>query len=399
LLYPAFRNVDATLEESSLASGATRWQTTVRVTLPLLAPALLATAALSIVVGMESFETEQLLGVPAGIFVFTTRIYDFLYNQRSSEFGPASALSMVLVALTLLLVIIQRRILAGRSYTSVSGRGYQPRPTDLGPWRWLTFGIVVGYFIVFGVAPIVVLILTSFMQVSGFFTPELLTTRVWSKVLASPTLVTSIQNTLFVGVSAATAGVVLAALASYVITRMRWAGRSTMDTLVWLPIAVPGLVLALGFLWAYVGLPIYGTIWMLVLAYMVRGLPTSSRFFTSTMVQISAELEEASRVHGATWLQTFIRVWQPLLRPALVSAWVFLFVIAVRSLDAALLLTGPSSEVLSVSIFQQASRGDGSAASALAIIQTGIISIAYLLVRPFMRSSEAEKTVGGAPPR
>jgi iron(III) transport system permease protein len=385
LIYPAFRNMDATLEESSLASGATRWQTTLRVTLPLLAPALLATAALSTVVGMESFETEQLLGVPAGIFVFTTRIYDFLYNQQSSEFGPASALSMVLVALTLLLVILQRRILAGRSYTSVTGRGYQPNPTDLGPWRWLTFSLVVGYFVVFGVAPIIVLLLTSFMQVSGFFTPELLTTRVWTKVLSSTTLTSSIQNTVLIGVFAATIGVVIAALAAYLITRFRWGGRPAMDTLVWLPIAVPGLVLALGFLWAYVGLPIYGTVWILVLAYVVRGLPTSSRFFTSTMVQISAELEEASRVHGATWLQTFFRVWQPLLRPALVGAWIFLFVIAVRSLDAALLLTGPTTEVLSVSIFQQASRGDGSAASALAIIQTGIISIAYLLVRPLLR--------------
>ncbi len=244
---------------------------------------------------------------------------------------------------------------------------------------------MVGYFIVFGVAPIVVLLLTSFMQVSGFFTPELLTTRVWTKVLSSTTLTSSIQNTVLIGVSAATFGVVIAALASYLITRFRWGGRPAMDTLVWLPIAVPGLVLALGFLWAYVGLPIYGTIWILVLAYIVRGLPTSSRFFTSTMVQISAELEEASRVHGATWLQTFLRVWLPLLRPALVGAWIFLFVIAVRSLDAALLLTGPSTEVLSVSIFQQASRGDGSAASALAIIQTGIISIAYLLVRPLLR--------------
>jgi iron(III) transport system permease protein len=303
---------------------------------------------------------------------------------------------MVLVAITLCLVVLQRRVLAGRAYTSVTGRSYQPTPTDLGPWRWLTFGLVAAYFLVFGVAPILVLLITSFMQVSGFFAPELLTLRVWAKVLTSTSLVTSIQNTVLVGVSAATLGVVLAALASYLITRLQWSGRPTMDTLVWLPIAVPGLVLALGLLWAYVGLPIYGTIWILVLAYVIRGLPTSSRFFTSTMVQISAELEEASRVHGATWLQTFLRIWQPLLRPALAGAWIFLFVIAVRALDAALLLTGPSSEVLSVSIFQQASRGDGSAASALAIIQTGIILIAYLLIRPLIRPSAAEDGASGS---
>lgn len=390
LLSPAFRNLDASLEESSEASGASRWTTMRRVTLPLLAPALLSAAALSTVVAMESFETEQLLGVPAGIFVFTTKIYEFIYFESRSQYGPAAALSMVLMAITLILILLQRNVLAGRTFTTVTGKGYRPRPMDLGPWRWVTFSIVVGYVVIFGFMPFLILLATSFMEVSGFLRVDLFTTKNWVKALNTPQLVSSIQNTILVGLATATIGVIVVAIASYLITRFRWGGKALMDVMVWLPIAVPGLVLALGFLWAGVGLPIYGTIWILVLAYVIRGLPTSSRFFTSTMVQIGAELEEASRVHGAGWTTTFVRIWRPLLMPALVGAWIYLFVIAVRALDSALLLTGPGSEVLSVSIFQQTSRGDSAVAAALAWIQTGIILVAYLATRLIRKRYELQ---------
>jgi iron(III) transport system permease protein len=180
-------------------------------------------------------------------------------------------------------------------------------------------------------------------------------------------------------------------LAAYTVARLRWSGRALMDTMLWLPIAIPGMVLALGFLWAFVGLPIYKTLWVLVLAFLIRGLPTSSRFFTSTMVQVGVELEEAARVHGASWLTTALRIWRPILQPAILGAWIYIFVIAVRTLDSALLLTGPGSEVLSVSIFQQASRGDNVVASALAIVQVGIVLLAYLLTRLLARRQLASQ--------
>jgi iron(III) transport system permease protein len=170
----------------------------------------------------------------------------------------------------------------------------------------------------------------------------MLTTRGWAKALSSPQLVTSIQNTVVVGLLTATLGVMVAALAAYTVARLRWKGRTLMDTMPWLPIAIPGMVLALGFLWAFVGLPIYKTLWVLVLAFLI---------------------------------------WRPILQPALFAAWIYIFVIAVRTLDSALLLSGPGSEVLSVSIFQQASRGDNVVASALAIVQVGVVVVAYLLAR------------------
>jgi iron(III) transport system permease protein len=385
LLYPAFQNMDPALEEAAQVSGANRLTLLRRVTLPLLAPAILAAAALSSVVGMESFEVEQLLGTPAGIFVFTTRVYDLLYFRETPQFGAASALSMLLLAFTLVLLLVQRRILAGQSFVTVTGKAYRGRQVDLGRWRWPTFFIIAAYLLISGILPFVVLLLNSLMQVSGFIDLQMLTTRGWAKAISSPQLVTSIQNTVVVGLLTATLGVVVASLAAYTVARLRWTGRALMDTMLWLPIAIPGMVLALGFLWAFVGLPIYKTLWVLVLAFLIRGLPTSSRFFTSTMVQVGQELEEAARVHGASWATTAFRIWRPILQPAILGAWIYIFVIAVRTLDSALLLTGPGSEVLSVSIFQQASRGDNVVASALAIVQVGIVLLAYLLTRLLAR--------------
>ena len=164
---------------------------------------------------------------------------------------------------------------------------------------------------------------------------------------------------------------------SYVVTRTTWAGRTVLDLVAWGPWAVPGLVMALGFLWAFVWLPIYGTLWLLVLVFVARGLPVGSRFFTSTMVQIGAELEESARIHGASWWRAFARIWVPLLRPAILGAWILLFVIAVRVLDLAVLLAGPGSRMLSVDIFFWTVTGRQEAASVLALLQTALVLIGY----------------------
>ena len=149
----------------------------------------------------------------------------------------------------------------------------------------------------------------------------------------------------------------------------------------WAPWAVPGLVMSLGFLWAFVWLPIYGTLWLLVLVLVARGLPVGSRFFTATMVQIGAELEESARIHGASWLRTFWRIWVPLLRPAILGAWILLFVIAVRVLDLVVLLAGPGARMLAVDIFFWTVTGRQEAASVLALLQTALVLGGYLVAR------------------
>ena len=162
-IHPAFLAMDATLEEAARMAGANGWRTLWRINLPLLMPALLASGILSFVVAMESFEIPQLLGTPANIVVFTTRIYDLAYGGHIANFGAAMVLALILLALTGSLIIVQLRLLRGRSYTTVSGRGFQARPIDLGFGRWIAFVAVLTFFVVFGALPFVVLLLNSFM--------------------------------------------------------------------------------------------------------------------------------------------------------------------------------------------------------------------------------------------
>ena len=380
-IHPAFLAMDATLEEAARMAGASAWRTIWRVDAPLLLPALLASGILSFVVAMESFELPQLLGTPAKIFVFTTRIYDLAYGGHVANFGAATALAVMLLCLTLSLIAVQWKILKGRAYTTVSGRGYRARPLDLGAWRWAPFAAIVGFFALFGALPFAVLLLNSFMEVSGFIGREMLTTRHWADALGRTAVLTSIKDTLVVSIAAATLGVIGSALIAYVVTRSTWGGRRVLDAVAWAPWAVPGLVMSLGFLWAFVWLPIYGTPWLLVLVFVARGLPVGSRFFTATMVQIGAELEESARIHGGSWLRTFARIWVPLLRPAILGAWILLFVIAVRVLDLVVLLAGPGSRMLSADIFFWTVSGRQEAASVLALLQTALVLVGYAVAR------------------
>lgn len=384
-IHPAMLAMDATLEEAARMAGASAWRTLWRINFPLLLPALLASGILSFVVAMESFELPQLLGTPANIFVLTTRIYDLAYGGHVANFGAAMVLALILLALTGSLIVVQWRLLRGRAYTTVSGRGFKAQPMDLGFGRWIAFGAILAFFVVFGALPFGVLLLNSFMELSGFISWEMFTTSHWKSALGREDVLRSITDTLIVGAVAASLGVVMSLFISYVVTRTAWRGRLALDILAWAPWAIPGLVMSLGFLWAFVWLPIYGTLWVVILALVARGLPVASRFFTSTMVQLSAELEESARVHGGSWLRTFLRIWLPLLRPAVVGAWILLFVIAVRVLDTVVLLAGPGVRMLSVDIFLWTVTGRQEAGSVLALIQTALVIGGYLVVRLLAR--------------
>jgi iron(III) transport system permease protein len=384
-VHPALLAMDATLEEAARMAGASAWRTVWRINFPLLLPALLASGILSFVVAMESFEIPQLLGTPANIFVFTTRIYDLAYGGHVANFGAAMVLALILLVLTGSLIVVQWRLLRGRAYTTVSGRGFKAQPLDLGAGRWIAFAAILAFFVVFGALPMVVLLLNSFMELSGFISWEMFTTQHWANALGREEVLKSIRDTLVVGIAAASLGVVVSLFISYVVTRTAWGGRKVLDMMAWGPWAIPGLVMSLGFLWAFVWLPIYGTLWVVVLALVARGLPVASRFFTSTMVQLSAELEESARVHGGSWLRTFTRIWLPLLRPALVGAWILLFVIAVRVLDVVVLLAGSGVRMLSVDIFLWTVTGRQEAGTVLALIQTALVIVGYGAARLIAR--------------
>jgi iron(III) transport system permease protein len=390
-LYPAFMAMDGSLEEAARVGGANRWKTFWRINFPLVRPALFAVLILAFVRSMESFELEQLIGVQAGIYVVTTRIYDLGFSTAEAKFGPAMATSLLLVAATLLLVLLQFRVVGKKTYETVSGRGFKAQRLDLGGWRWAAFAYVMAFLVIMGVLPFVVLLLNSFMPVYGYFTLNLLTTRHWARVLADPAVMLSIKNTLLMSVAAAFAAVTLCGAIAYVIARTRWPLRRPLEMAAWVPWAVPGLVMSLGYLWAYVSLPIYGTVWLLIMVFVARGLPIATQQLSTTFVQIGAELEESARVHGASWLQTVPRVWLPLLRPAFFSAWILIFVLSVRSLDSVLVLATADTRMLSVDIFAAANGGQMEMSVVLALIQTLVIIGGCVVARLLMGRLSLER--------
>ncbi|MBI4288047.1 MAG: iron ABC transporter permease [Chloroflexi bacterium] len=360
LIVPAFRGMDASLEESSRMSGAGGRTTTWRITIPILMPAILGALLLAFIRLMESFETELLLGFTQGLYVYTTRVW-LLLSIVPSDYPQAMALTAIFLLLVGGLVALQWWLLGRRgghaAYVTVTGRGFATRPTRLGKLRWVAFGLVVGYFVIAAVLPLLTLVMGSFMKLFGVFLEEPFTVKHWRGAFADPRLFNSFKNTMIVGMVSATGGMILYSFMSYIISRTKFAGRHALDFIAWLPWAVPGMVMALGFLWAYVGgikLPftLYGTIYLMMLVFVVRGFPLGVRVMNGAMVQLGGELEESSRVLGASWFYTFRRVIAPLLTPSFIGAWIITFVIAVRDLVTVIMLYGAKSRLLAILTFE-----------------------------------------------
>ncbi|MDO8635612.1 MAG: iron ABC transporter permease, partial [Dehalococcoidia bacterium] len=316
LITPAFRGMDAALEESSRICGASRFTTLRRITLPILTPAILATFIVALIRLMESFETELFLGYSKGIRVYTTRVYNLIY-ESPPNYPEGMALSVAFLVILAGLIFINQRFLGHRQYTTITGRGYATRPTPLGRWKYATLGLVIFYFVVGVIVPIVGLTMGTFMRLFGIMVVDPWTTKHWVGVFKDPLFYTSLKNSLYIGVGTATIGMVLYAFISYIITKTKFRGRHILDFLTWLPWGLPGMVMALGFLWAYVGgipLPftIYGTIYLVILVLVVRDLPFGVRVMNSTMVQLGNELEESARVMGGSWFYTFRKIIAPL---------------------------------------------------------------------------------------
>jgi iron(III) transport system permease protein len=370
LIAPAFRSVDASLAGWARMSGASAMATLFKVTVPLLAPAIVGAGILSFVQALQSFEPELILGTPAGIYVFSTQIYRYINGTTTPQYGPATALSVLFLVATFTLVFAQTKLLGGRHFATVTGRGFQVQVLDLGRWRWLVFAGVLLFVLCSTIVPLVTLTLASLMRIYGLFNADWFTWSHYAGLLANPKLVPAIRNTLLLAAGSAFLTILITSVTSYISNRTRMAGRGLLDLLTWLPVTVPGIVLAVGLIWAYVGLvrlpfQLYGTVWMLILAVSVTMLPTGARTMSGTMVQIGAELEESARMHGASFLQTIRRVMLPLLTPAMLSCWLILFAFAVKNFVTVSVLYSPQSVVLSALQYEMWNGGQAEAASAL----------------------------------
>jgi iron(III) transport system permease protein len=355
LLSPAFQAMDAALEEAARTSGASSWRTMLRVTVPILLPAVLGCFSLAFVRMVESFEIELLLGTPAHIYVFTTQIYYYIHQQQLPNYPPAIALSTVLIVLTLAVITLQSKLLGKRSYVTVSGKSYRRTPVDLGAWKWLVVAILLAFFFIHLAVPLFMLVFGSLQRTTIDFRMDAFTLDHW-KILADADVWQSLKNTLIVGVVASTAGMLVVSLCSYIVTRTKLALRRPLDIFTWVPYMVPSFVLSVGFLWAVLkGIPLpftlYGTLALLMIAFVVRLLPFGARLMNGTMVQLSSELEESARTLGASWVQSMRKIVLPLLSPSLAIGWLLCMITVIRDLSTIILLYGPKSKMLAITFY------------------------------------------------
>ena len=351
LLTPAFRNMNASFEEASRVAGAGTLRTALRITVPVMAPVILSVLLLGTMVSLQTFEVEQVLGTPFRFFVFSTTIYDLLVT-RVPRYDAATALAVLVLAAMLPLILAQQWLTRGRRYATVTGQ-FQGKLHALGAGRWpaLAFALaVVG--IVLGV-PVVFALLGTFMKLFGFFhVPEPWTLDNWKTVLADELFASSLRNTVVLAVGTAVAAVLLHSLIAYIAVRTRFAGRRLLDFVSWLPFTVPGVILGLALLWFFLGTPLlrplYGTTAVLIVAGLISGMPLGVQIIKSGLMQLGGELEEASRVAGATWWTTYRRIVLRLMAPTLMAVGMITFVGAARNIANIALLSTTANRPLAI---------------------------------------------------
>jgi iron(III) transport system permease protein len=343
-LTPAFRNFDGSLEEASTMVGSSPLGTVRRIVVPILMPAILITMAISLTYSLESFEIELVLGPPTNFYVFSTKMY-VLMQGNPPLFGTATVLGLSVLVAILPLIIWQQRMISTRSFVTITSH-FQQRLLRLRRLRWPIFVGIAALGFVITVVPTGCLVAGTFMNLFGHFElPTVWTTTHWTKVLADPVLLQSMHNTLVMAGSAAAIGVVWFALVAYISVRTAYPGRKALDFLTWFPATLPGIILGLGLLWMFLTVPffkpLYGTLFVLIVAVLINSVATGVQLIKSNMVQIGYELEEASFVAGGTWLYTFRRIVLPILGPVLISVALLTFNSAARNIaNIVMIVTG-----------------------------------------------------------
>ncbi|HJU62648.1 MAG TPA: iron ABC transporter permease [Candidatus Binatia bacterium] len=383
LMSAAFRNMDTSLEEAALTAGSSTLTTFRRVTLPLMRPAMFSVLLIVFIRGIEAFEVPALIGVPAKIAVFTTKIF-LAIHQFPSDFGLAGAYAVTLLAISTTGVLIYGKITRREErYATVTGKGYRPRVIDLGGWKYLTCAIAFLIFFLAVILPAFVLLWSSVIPYYGVPSRELMGKMTWANfqyILNYPLALTAFKNSFYLSVGSATLVMFLTSVIAWITVKTKLPGRALLDNMTFIPIAMPGIVLGVSLIWVYLTLPIpiYGTIWVLLLAYITKFMPYGIRAASASMIQINKELEEASLTAGGTWFQTFRKVILPLLMPGFTAGWIYISIIALRELSTSILLYSYNSTVLSIMAFDLWEGGQYTYVCAL-----GVLMVLLLLVMAF----------------
>ena len=378
----ALRNMDPSLEEAAEVAGASAFATLFSVTFPLIMPAIISGMLLSFIVMLGIYGIPAVLGAPTNINVLTTYIFK-LTNWSPPLYNTAAAVAIILMVVTGALVFLQQRVVSGRSYVTVAGKAYRPRNLDLGPWRWLTFGFGITYLIVVAVLPTLALIVAAFRKfmfirdAASLFDMKQYSLMHFHSIFDNPLTLNSIYNAVEVGVITALAGGALAFAIGYTIHRTHVPGRRSIDLLSTLPVAIPGLVIGVAYLWAWIGIPggLYGTIWILALAFIARFMPDTVKSLSTSFLQIHRELEEAAWVCGTGMLRTIRTIVLPLASPGVIAAMTLLFVLAIRELGSSLFLYTSNTMVMSVLLLDYYEGGNIGKTAAFSLVQTVLLGV------------------------
>lgn len=398
----ALRNMDPSLEEASEVSGASAFATLFTVTFPLIMPAILSGMLLSFIVMLGIYGIPAVLGAPSDIAVLTTYIFK-LTAWTPPLYNAAASVAILLTTVTGILVWLQHRVISGRSYATVAGKAFRPRSLNLGSWRWFTFALAVVYLTVVVVLPLVALTVAAFRKFMFIRDPQSLFDLSqygllhFSSIFDNPLTLRSIWNTMIVGFITAIVGGVLSFAIGYTVYRTNLAGRKTIDVLATLPVAVPGLVVGVAYLWAWIGLPggLYGTFWILALAFVARFMPDTVKSLSTSFMQIHKELEEAAWICGKGLVGTIRTIVLPLARPGVIASMTLLFVLAIRELGSSLFLYTSDTMVMAVLLLDYYEGGNVGKTAAFSLVQTALLG-ALIGIANWISRETAQTSVGRA---
>ena len=382
MISAGMKSMDPSLEESSRVLGAGKFRTALRITLPMVAPSVLSATIFVFAEMLGSFAAAFVLGIPGRFYVVTTAIWESTLSYPP-DYGNAAAMGLSLFGAMLITLAVARFITRKGSYATITGKAFRPRAMDAGAMRLPLMGIAWGYIAVAVVLPLAALTLTSFEKFATVIIPQMrFTLDNFEMAFSMGSIGPAFVNSMTLGISVATIGVPVIGVLAWIIYRSDMPGRGLMEYIVMVPQAVPRLVFGLGLLWAWINIPIpiYGTLWLLGIAYFTVFLPLGLRTLAGVVLQVDKSLEECARVCGASWVYQMRTVTLPLLRPGLVAAWLLIFIASVRELGVSVFLMGPHSKVIAPAIVNSWLSASSELSAAMALLQTVMVFIAVAIM-------------------
>ncbi len=382
MISAAMKSMDPALEESARVLGAGKWRVMLTVTLPLVMPGVAGAAVFVFAEMLGSFAAAFVLGLPGRYVVITTAIWEAV-QSFPPDYPRASAMGLTLFAVMFMTLGLYRMIVRRGNFATITGKAFRPRTMAIGRLAWVLFALCVTYVVAAVVLPLAALLLTSFQRFATvILSQSQLTFANYQTAFGFGAVRSALTNSLMLGVGVATVGVAIMVVLVWIIYRSRAPGRGLIEYAVMFPQAVPRMVFGLAMLWAWLNIPIpiYGTLWLLALAYFTVLLPLGVRTLAGVVLQIDKSLEECARVCGASWSYQLRTVTIPLLRPGIVAAWLLVFIASVRELGVSIFLVGPNAKVIAPSIVSAWLSSSSELSAALALIQTAAVFIALIVL-------------------